>query len=125
VVDRSDDATCLLGLDGLAVECVALTAGGVRIVGLVTSDPDAARCPGCGVVSTSGKEWALTRPRDAPCGGGSVVVAVAQAALAVSHVAVSTADVYRAGCAGARGDAHDVPVAGGAGRGGRGRACPV
>jgi hypothetical protein len=31
VVDSSDDVTCLLGLDGLAVECVALAAGGVRI----------------------------------------------------------------------------------------------
>lgn len=46
MVDRSDDATCLLGLDGLAVECVALTGGGVRVVQLVSSDPDAAPLPG-------------------------------------------------------------------------------
>ena len=74
MVDRSDDASCLLGLAGLAVERVALTALGVRIVQLVTDDPDAARCPACRVVSTSGKDWVLTRPRDLPCGGGQVAV---------------------------------------------------
>jgi transposase len=74
VVDGSDDATCLLGLRGLAVERVALTAGGVKIVELVTSDPDAARCPGCREVSTSAKEWVLTRPKDLPCGGMAVAM---------------------------------------------------
>jgi transposase len=63
-----------LGLAGLAVERVALTGLGVRIVQLVTDDPDAARCPGCRVVSTSGKDWVLTRPHDLPCGGGQVTV---------------------------------------------------
>jgi transposase len=72
VDDGSDDATCLLGLDGLAVERVVLTAAGVRIVQLVTGDADAARCPACRVVSSSGKGWVLTRPRDVPSGGGSV-----------------------------------------------------
>src|ERR687889_1052723 len=74
VVDRSDDASCLLGLEGLAVERVVLTALGVKIVQLVTDDPDAARCPGCRVRSTSGKDWVLTRPRDLPCGGELAVV---------------------------------------------------
>ena len=74
MVDRSDDASCLLGLEGLAVERVVLTALGTRIVQLVTDDPDAARCPGCRVVSTSGKDWVLTRPHDLPCGGGQVAV---------------------------------------------------
>ena len=74
MVDGSDDATCLLGLRGLAVERVALTAGGVKIVQLVTSDPDAARCPGCREVSTSAKEWVLTRPKDLPCGGMAVAM---------------------------------------------------
>jgi transposase len=69
VVDRSDDASCLLGLEGLAVECVVVTGLGVKIVQLVTDDPDAARCPACRSVSTSGKDWVLTRPRDLPCGG--------------------------------------------------------
>src|SRR5512132_3928492 len=69
VVDRSDDASCLLGLEGLAVERVVLTGPGVKIVQLVTDDPEAARCPACRMVSTSGKDWVLTRPRDLPCGG--------------------------------------------------------
>jgi hypothetical protein len=69
VVDRSDDASWLLGLKGLAVECVVLTRLGVKIVRLVTDDPDAARCPVCQVVSTSGKDWVLTRPHDLPVGG--------------------------------------------------------
>ena len=56
------------------MERVALTALGVRIVQLVTDDPDAARCPACRVVSTSGKDWVLTRPHDLPCGGGQVAV---------------------------------------------------
>jgi transposase len=43
-------------------------------VQLVTADPDAARCPDCGQVSTSGKEWTLTRPRDLPVGGEPVLL---------------------------------------------------
>lgn len=58
----------------MAVERVAFTALGVRIVQLVTDDPDAARCPACQVVSTSGKDWVLSRPHDLPCGGGQVAV---------------------------------------------------
>jgi transposase len=69
VVDGSDDASCLLGLAGLAVQLVVLTGLGVKIVQLVTDDPDAARCPVCRVVSTSGKVWVLTRPHDLACGG--------------------------------------------------------
>ena len=57
MVDRCDDASCLLGLEGLAVERVVRSTAGVKIVQLVTDDPDAARCPGCGVRSTSGKDW--------------------------------------------------------------------
>jgi transposase len=74
VVDRSDDASCLLGLEGLAVERVVLTGRGVKVVQLVTDDPDAARCPACATVSTSGKDWVLTRPRDLPCGGEFALV---------------------------------------------------
>ena len=69
MVDRSDDASCLLGLAGLAVEGVVRTSAGVKIVQVVTDDPDAARCPACRKVSTSGKDWVLTRPKDVPCGG--------------------------------------------------------
>jgi len=74
VVDRSDDASCLLGLAGLAVERVLRTAAGVKIVQLVTDDPDAARCPVCRVASTSGKDWVVTRPHDLPCGGEFALV---------------------------------------------------
>ena len=41
---------------------------------LVTDDPDAARCPRCRSVSSSGKDWVLTRPRDLPCGGEFALV---------------------------------------------------
>jgi transposase len=58
-----------LGLEGLAVERVVRTDAGVKIVQLVTDEQDAARCPACSAVSTSGKEWVLTRPKDLPCGG--------------------------------------------------------
>ncbi len=69
MVDGSDDATCLLGLEGLAVERVVRSSAGVTLVQLVTDDPDAARCPECGQASTSGKDWVLTRPRDLAVGG--------------------------------------------------------
>ncbi|HEY2834355.1 MAG TPA: ISL3 family transposase [Sporichthyaceae bacterium] len=74
MVDRSDDASCLLGLAGLAVEGVVRTSAGVTIVQLVTDDPDAARCPVCRETSSSGKDWVLTRPKDLPCGGAFMVV---------------------------------------------------
>jgi len=74
VDDRSGDATRLLGLAGLAVERVALSPLGIRVVQLVTTDPDAARCPDCGQVSSSGKEWVLTRPRDLPIGATAVLL---------------------------------------------------
>jgi transposase len=74
VVDRSDDASCLLGLAGLKVEGVVRASSGAKIVQVATDDPDAARCPVCGVRSTSGKEWVLTRPKDLPCGGEFAVM---------------------------------------------------
>jgi transposase len=74
VQDGSGDATRLLGLDGLMVGVVALTPLGIRLVQLVTADPEAARCPACGQVSTSAKEWTLTQPRDLPVGGAPVLL---------------------------------------------------
>lgn len=74
MVDRSDDASCLLGLAGLKVEGVVLSSAGVKIVQLATDDPDAARCPVCRACSSSGKDWVLTRPKDLPCGGVFAVV---------------------------------------------------
>ena len=47
MVDGNDDASGLVGLEGLGVRRVVLTAFGVKVVQLVTDDPDAARCPVC------------------------------------------------------------------------------
>ena len=125
MVDRSDDASCLLGLDGLAVERVVLTALGVRVVQLVTDDPDAARCPACRMVSTSGKDWVLTRPHDLPCGGGQVAVQWRKRRWRCRTAVCPRAVVHRAGRPGAGRDAHHDPAAGGARGGGRGRPGPV
>ena len=62
------DATLLLGLAGLAVEQVELDGEGARVVHVVTDDEAAAGCPSCGVLSTSVKGHAVTRPRDVPYG---------------------------------------------------------
>jgi transposase len=69
--DRSgQDATLLLGLEGLAVAQVELDDEGGRVVHVVTDDEAAAGCPSCGVLSTSVKGHAVTRPRDVPYGQG-------------------------------------------------------
>ncbi|MDQ6938343.1 MAG: ISL3 family transposase [Actinomycetota bacterium] len=61
-------ATLLLGLEGLAVERVDLQEGSVRVAHVVTTEEAAAGCPSCGVISTSVKGHATTRPRDIPYG---------------------------------------------------------
>lgn len=66
--DFGSDATRLFGLEGLAVERVEVDEAGGRVVFLVTADETAAGCPTCGVISTSGKDWVRTRPRDLPHG---------------------------------------------------------
>jgi len=43
-----------------------------RMVHVVTADELAAACPSCGVLSTAGKGWVLTRPRDIPYGTGAL-----------------------------------------------------
>ena len=65
---RGQDATLLLGLEGLAVARVDLAGEGARVVHVVTDDESAAGCPACGVLSTSVKGHANTRPRDVPYG---------------------------------------------------------
>ena len=52
----------------MAVERVVRSAADITVVQLVTDDPEAARCPACRELSTSGKEWVLTRPRDLAVG---------------------------------------------------------
>lgn len=64
--------TLLLGLPGVRVWRVERRSGGTRVVHVVTADPAAAACPGCGVVSASGKQKVVTRPRDIPYGADAV-----------------------------------------------------
>ena len=65
-------ATLLLGIEGLAVERVELEEDGARVAHLVTAEQAAAACPSCGVISTSVKGRASTRPRDLPYGQAPV-----------------------------------------------------
>ena len=62
------DASRLLDLGGLAVDRIASDAFGCRVVHLVTADETASACPSCGVLSSSLKGRACTRPRDIPYG---------------------------------------------------------
>ena len=94
---------------------------GVRIVQLVTDDPDAARCPACRVVSTSGKDWVLTRPHDLPCGGGQVAVQWRKRRWRCRTAGLCAAVVHRAGRPGAGRDADHDQAADRARGGGRGR----
>lgn len=66
------DATLLLGLEGVAVDRVEVTGGGLRLVHVVTSDVTARGCPVCGVISGRVKERVITRPRDVACGDAPV-----------------------------------------------------
>jgi hypothetical protein len=61
-------ASCLLDLEGLAVERVDRDAFWSRVVHVVTADETASACPSCGVFSTSVKERVATWPRDIPYG---------------------------------------------------------
>ncbi|WP_239656862.1 transposase family protein [Mycobacterium riyadhense] len=70
----SDGTTLLLGLPGVRVERVERLGPGTRVVHVVTAEPTAAACPGCGVVSTSVKEQVTTSPRDIPYGQDSIVL---------------------------------------------------
>jgi transposase len=66
------DATLLLDLDGLEVESVTRVEDGSRVVYLATADECASACPRCGVFARRVKEHVCTRPRDLPCGSGTV-----------------------------------------------------
>jgi transposase len=71
-IDVCEQATRLLGLEGLAVRRVETGEGGARVVHVVTADPLARGCRGCGVVATRVKECVVTRPRDVDVGGEPV-----------------------------------------------------
>jgi transposase len=70
----NEDASKLLGLDGLGLVEVLQGAGQAREVHLVTTEETAAACPSCGVISTSVKGSATTRPRDVPYGPDPVAL---------------------------------------------------
>lgn len=71
-MSNNTDATLLFDLDGVAVAQVYRDTEGRRVVQVVTTDPTARVCPGCGVVATRVKELVTTRPRDLDHGGGPV-----------------------------------------------------
>ncbi|WP_338886703.1 ISL3 family transposase [Rhodococcus sovatensis] len=66
--------TVLFGLPGVRVDRVSTDDIGVRLVEFFTDDERAAACPGCGVVSTSVKGHAVTRPKDIPYGEVSILL---------------------------------------------------
>ncbi len=59
-----EPTSLLLGLEGLGVRAVGRQADGTRVVEVITTDPNASRCPDCGISSTSVKGYAVTTPRD-------------------------------------------------------------
>ncbi len=71
-VGVQEGADRLLGLEGLTVFKVELDAQGGRVVHAVTAQGFEPGCPKCGVISTSFKSSAVTRPRDLPYGPAPV-----------------------------------------------------
>jgi transposase len=67
-------ATRLFALDGVDVVEVDAEAGGSRTVWVVTADPGAAACPGCGTVSARVREYVTTRPADLRHGQDQIAV---------------------------------------------------
>ena len=57
-------ASRLFALDGVEVVEVDQEPGGGRTVWLVTADPAARVCPGCGTVSGHVREQVVARPAD-------------------------------------------------------------
>ena len=68
------DATRLFDLDGVAVRRVYRDTAGMRVVEVITTEPAARVCPGCGVLATRVKGLVMTQPRDLDHGGGPVRV---------------------------------------------------
>jgi len=71
----SNGTTVLFGLPGVRVQRVEQDESGGRVVHVQTAEgTSASGCPGCGVVSTSAKEYVTTRPRDLPYGETGISV---------------------------------------------------
>ena len=71
---RQNKASRLFALDGVQVAEVDAEAGGGRTVWVVTADPRAAACPGCGTASARVKEHLTTRPADLRYGQDQIAV---------------------------------------------------
>lgn len=69
-----EPTSLLLGLEGLGVRGVVRYADRTRVVEVITVDPNAARCPDCGITSDSVKERTVTRPRDIRYGQDPIVL---------------------------------------------------
>lgn len=69
-----EPTSLLLGLEGLGVRTVAQHADRTRVVEVITADPNAARCPDCGIASDSVKERTVTSPRDIRYGDDPIVL---------------------------------------------------
>ena len=69
-----EPTSLLLGLEGLGVRGVVPHADRTRVVELITIDPNAARCPDCGIASDSVKERTVTSPRDIRYGEDPIVL---------------------------------------------------
>ena len=64
----------LLGLEGLGVSAVVRRADHTRVVEVITVDPNASRCPDCGMASGSVKERTITSPRDIRYGDDPIML---------------------------------------------------
>jgi len=69
-----EPTSLLLGLEGLGVRAVGRRADGTRVVEVITTDPNASRCPDCGISSTSVKGYAVTTPRDIRYGNDPIIL---------------------------------------------------
>jgi transposase len=70
----NEPTSLLLGLEGLGVRAVVQHADRTRVVEVITTDPNAARCPDCGIASDSVKERTVTSPRDIRYGQDPIVL---------------------------------------------------
>ncbi len=70
----ADATSLLLGLEGLEVTGVVKQVDRVRVVDVVTADPEASLCPDCRVVSRSVKDRTVTRPRDIRYGDDPILL---------------------------------------------------
>ena len=69
-----EPTSLLLGLEGLGVRTVFRQADRTRVVEVITTDPNASRCPDCGISSTSVKGYAVTTPRDIRYGDDPIIL---------------------------------------------------